>query len=63
MSLCCHCRSIGEESFLDMVNIPVPVVLEHKRKEERTERRQSKDERGRERIKFPKSSSAAMILE
>ena len=46
-----------------MVNIPVPVVLEHKRKEERTERRQSKDERGRERIKFPKSSSAAMILE
>ena len=46
-----------------MVNIPVPVVLEQKRKEEGAERRQSKEERGRERIKFPKSPSAVMTLE
>ena len=45
-----------------MVNTPVPVVLEQKRKEERTERRQSKEERGSERMKFPKSLSDAMIL-
>lgn len=45
-----------------MVNIPVPDALEQKWKKERTERKQSKEGRVRERIKFPKPFSAAMIL-
>ena len=63
MALYCHCRSVRKKSFLDIVNIPGPGVFEQKRKVERTERRLRKEERGIERIKFPKSPSTAMILE